>query len=592
MRRSLFHQLYPVLLVAVLAAAVAISLAASRFLRDAIYAEKQEELHNSALVVANAVADDLIAAPGAVGGAVGRLGQGVPNRITVMTADGTVIGDSSADPEAMENHADRRELRDALTHGAGTDIRVSVTTGANSMYVAVPVDGVAGSPAGVVRIAASVARIDARADRVRFTMLVAAGIIAAMTVSASVALIARIHRPLRAISAGARRYANGDLRHRIAVSRGAQETRQIADTLNDMAAELSQTIARITAQRNELEEILSGMVEGVIVVDADRRIRSINPAAAAIFSIPRAADRERSEALDVLRNTDLETVIDRVLERGEPVEASVTLFGKQSVHLQVHGTALETGEERGVLLVLNDITRLRRLEQIRRDFVANVSHELKTPITAILASVETLRDGAMLEPGSADRFLAILHSNAERLHLIVEDLLSLSRLESLESEIPKERCDIVALVERAIEACGRSAAVRGTAVNVRHAGDRWVFVNRMLIEQAVVNLVDNAIKFSPDRSEVGVRTAIDSNGLSIAVIDRGHGIPRVDIPRVFERFYRVDRARSRAMGGTGLGLAIVKHIALVHHGEVTVESVEGRGSTFTIRIPVDQNRRN
>ncbi|TVR51727.1 MAG: HAMP domain-containing protein [Spirochaetaceae bacterium] len=595
MRRTLLYQLYPVYLIALVVAIGALTFAAQYGFRNAFYGEKQHELHNTAVVVANSITVDEIADSGRIRAIVDRLGRDVPNRITIMRPDGEVIGDSFADPGTIENHSDRPEFRSALETGSGTDIRVSATVGLNSMYAAVLIRSTDGTPAAVVRIAGSVTHLDARSREFLLAIVLAAVVIVAAAVFFALVMIARIHRPLRDIRAAAARYAEGDLRHRISIRRAPDDIVEIADTLNDMAHQLADTIGSITRQRNELEKILTSMVEGVIVVDSDRTIRSMNRAAAGMFALspvsaPAANDAsQRRTILDVLRSTDLDAVAEKVLATGTPTEDTITIYTKPVRHLQVHGTSLTTDAGTGVLLVLNDITRLRRLEEVRQDFVANVSHELKTPITTILGFVETLRDGAIEDTDSAPRFLEIVHSSAIRLSLIVEDLLSLSRLEALDATVPLESCSLREIVEKSIEACSRQAREKRIDVQAFHDGPDYAELNRTLLEQALINLVDNAIKFSPTGSTVKIDTKVEANtagsSLVLSVSDRGHGIPRKDLPRIFERFYRVDRARSREMGGTGLGLAIVKHIAIAHHGEVTAESREGHGSTFTIRIP-------
>ena len=340
----------------------------------------------------------------------------------------------------------------------------------------------------------------------------------------------------------------------------------------------------ITSRRNELEAILNGMAEGVIVTDDNRRIRSINRAAGALFRIDPGQSAGKS-IIEALRNVEIDQLVERVLQSGEALEANIVIYDREIQHVHAHATTLSGAGAARVMLVLNDVTRVKRLESIRRDFVANVSHELRTPVTSILGFVETLRDGALDEPESASRFIDIIHSHSLRLNLIIEDLLSLSRLESYDAEIPVERCAIDGIVAAAISACEHDALHKSIEVCTRCSGDNIAYANPTLLEQALVNLINNAIKYSDAGSTVEIETEHAAGCLLLRIRDHGSGIPRRELGRVFERFYRVDRARSRDMGGTGLGLAIVKHIALAHNGEVTVESVEGRGSTFTLSIP-------
>jgi two-component system phosphate regulon sensor histidine kinase PhoR len=291
----------------------------------------------------------------------------------------------------------------------------------------------------------------------------------------------------------------------------------------------------------------------------------------------------------VVRNADLSRFISRALTCREPIQADVILLGDRQRVMQAHGSALHDSEGRaiGAVVVLNDVTDFRRLEDIRRDFVANVSHELKTPITSIKGFVETLLDGASQNPVDSERFLRIIAKQADRLHAIIEDLLSLSKIEQQEDaeDIALEPVAIRGVLEAAVNVCQSAAQEHHISVKLNCDGDIKARINPMLLEQAIVNLLDNAIKYSEPRRDVCVSGETADGEVRIHVADRGSGIAEEHLPRIFERFYRVDRARSRKLGGTGLGLAIVKHIVQAHHGRVTIDSMLGIGSTFTIHLP-------
>ncbi len=340
-----------------------------------------------------------------------------------------------------------------------------------------------------------------------------------------------------------------------------------------------------------LEDVFSSMMEGIVVVDQRRRITALNTPAALLFGRTGVEVAHRAftnkSLIDFLRTSDLDALAERVLQEEIPLEEVITLYQPSPIHVQVHGTVLHgTGDAvTGALLVLNDVTRLKRLENMRRDFVANVSHELRTPITSILGFLETLVDDPPEDRDVQNRFLSIARDQANRLNLIIEDLLSLSRLESWEGDLPTEECSLLNLISRTIAICQAQAAAQNISIQDVYIGSATVLVNEPLLEQALVNLVNNAVKYSHSDSTVEIRSDHRGGVVHISVKDEGPGIPPLDRERIFERFYRVDRARSRALGGTGLGLAIVKHIALAHGGEVSVDSVEGRGSTFTISLP-------
>ncbi|MCA1753942.1 MAG: PAS domain-containing protein [Spirochaeta sp.] len=593
MRRSLIYQMLPVYLFAILLVVGLLTIASTRVITSTFYAEKEIELRTTTRLISNAL--DLPSVFTAAGenelndtrAALTHLVADVPLRISVISPSGDVLADTHISPLLAENHATRPEVVEALTEGVGTHTRVSSSTSANSLYLALAVFDDNQEPIGIVRSAASVAGIDRRI-REAFTAILFAGLlIIAGTTLPTFVVIKRIYSPLVRIQEAADRYARGDLNYRIEL-RAPEEIQSIAGTLNSMAAQLADTISGITAQRNELEVILSSMVEGVIVVDENRRISSMNRAAGVLFRVNHDTVIGKS-VIEALRNVEIDELVARAVEQGGAQEAGFVIYDSPLTHVQVHATTLNYEGSAGVLLVLNDISKMKQLENIRRDFIANVSHELRTPITSILGFVETLRDGALQEPAAAERFIEIIHGQSVRLNLIIEDLLSLSRLESLNSEIPTEMYRLDQIVNKAIQACEHEAGRKEIYIQHSHHGMPTARVNPALLEQALVNLINNAVKYSPRVSEVEVTTRVSNSLLQIDVTDHGEGIPRKDIERVFERFYRVDRARSRNIGGTGLGLAIVKHIAMAHGGEVTVMSTEGQGSTFTLRIPQVQS---
>ncbi|MHB1155327.1 MAG: sensor histidine kinase [Phycisphaerales bacterium] len=374
----------------------------------------------------------------------------------------------------------------------------------------------------------------------------------------------------------------------------------LSRALMRMANEFQSRLRSLRQQRNELEAVLASMIEGVLAVDLDERVISFNRAAGNLLKLsPSAVGRSIQE---VIRNTSLQQFVSHALITTSPAQADLVLridttpgtppdadAEGDERYLQAQAAALNdaAGVRIGALIVLHDVTRLRRLEMVRRDFVANVSHEVKTPITAIKGAVETLIDAGETDYEQQQRFFQMISRQADRLSAIVEDLLALARIEqdTERDHIELNPVDLCQVIRSAVEVCEHMATTRRITLRVAATPPMEAPANAPLLEQAVVNLIDNAVKYSPEGTTVTVRCGRDAEGVTLAVADEGTGIEPEHLPRLFERFYRTDKARSRAQGGTGLGLAIVKHIAQAHHGRVSVESRVGKGSTFRIHLP-------
>lgn len=513
------------------------------------------------------------------------LGRSADARVTLIRADGTVLGDSHFEARNMGNHADRPEVREALSGRPGAASRHSATLDKDMLYVARPLYH-KGLVAGALRLAVP-RRSVTEALRASFLpILFWTAMAAAAAAMVSLLITRRITRTLDMLRQGATRYARGNLGRRLPLPQ-SEELASLARAMNDMAEQLDTRIRTIVHQRNELEALLAGMMEGVLAVDTGNRMIKINSAAARLLGVS-AADAQGRALEEVVRNTDLQRFVARTLKSRRPVEGEIILRQDSDRFLQAHGTVLRDDEWRamGAVVVLNDITHLKRLETVRRDFVANVSHELKTPITSIKGFVETLQDGAITNPEDARRFLDIIERHADRLNAIIDDLLSLSRIEqeSDRDAIATVPGPVRPVLEAAIRDCSARADAKSIGVALECPGDLCALINSRLLEQAFINLIDNAIKYSEPETQITVIAEEDGDDVLVRVKDQGRGIPAEHLPRVFERFYRVDKARSRKMGGTGLGLAIVKHIAQAHGGAASAASEPGRGSTFTLRL--------
>ncbi|MFO7610225.1 MAG: ATP-binding protein [Candidatus Krumholzibacteriia bacterium] len=588
-RRSLLWTFFPPVLAILVLSLVLVSGFAGQAVRTFVLRDTAQDLEHMAQVTAGAFAPALAAGDEArIQAMCGRYHELTGMRFTVILADGRVAGDSLEEPGRMDNHAGRPEVVDALAGRVGHGRRYSATTDHRRIYCAVAAETDAGAPY-VVRTSISEASL-AEVMSGALGRIGLAGLVLALLAGMTAYLLSRrLRNALARLQTSAEAFAAGDLDERAREAESA-EIGALAEAMNRMADQLGRRIETIDTQRRELEAVMSSMVEGVIAVSLDETIISMNAVAARLLGQTplRAVGRSIQEAA---RDPDLTVMVQRALAGGVTVERDVRLGNRAEVCVQATATGLRDGEGGliGALLVLNDVTRLRRLENMRRDFVANVSHELKTPITSIKGFVETLLEQPPADPAEMERFLGIISRQADRLDAIISDLLALSRLEkdAENGGIERRLLPLRPVLERLL----RDLAARDDAAAARVAldcpADLRAPLNAALLEQAVGNLVDNALKYSPPGSPVTVRCGAGPGTVVVAVADRGPGIAAEHLPRVFERFYRVDKARSRTMGGTGLGLAIVKHIAQAHRGHVTVASEVGKGSTFSITLPLE-----
>lgn len=515
-----------------------------------------------------------------------QIGKSTLTRITVILLDGKVIGDSEEDPSKMDNHINRPEVRSALTGDIGSSQRYSRTLQKRMMYMAFPLKR-GNKMLAILRMSIPLTEVDAELARIQSSIALGGFLIAVLAAVICFFVSHRISKPIEELKKGAEYFAAGNLNHRLPLP-STQETAGLAEAMNIMGARLKERIASEINQRNEISAILSSMTEGVIAIDTRANIISFNQAAGKIIEgLKESAKGQGLQA--VIRNLQLNQFVDRAIKKTESISEDILLHQLPQRIVNVHATPLKNAKQDriGTLLVLNDVTQLRHLEKMRQDFVANVSHEIKTPLTAIKGFVETLQSGAKDNPEEAKRFIAIIEKHANRLEAIVEDLLLLSRIEmeNEAKEIQFEQCPLKNILRSAIQICTPKA--RAKNIDVILGGDDTLTanINPAMLEQALINLIDNAVKYSGEKSNVKVETGKTETELFIHITDNGIGISKKHIPRLFERFYRVDKARSRDQGGTGLGLAIVKHIVNAHGGHVTVESERGKGSQFTIHLP-------
>ncbi|HWN44240.1 MAG TPA: ATP-binding protein [Thermoanaerobaculia bacterium] len=510
-------------------------------------------------------------------------------RITLMAGDGSVIADSARSDrqvEAMENHAERPEVQEALARGQGAAVRHSETTGDTYVYAARTLTDSKGELL-VLRLAQPLAELQALRGRLAAAMLLAALAAGVAILLTSLWIDRRLFQPLARLIGEARDLVAGRL-SRVQVPE-EDELAPVALALNRLAETAEAQIAAVRDERDHLKAILSSMSEGVLVVAADGRARLVNPAFRRLFDIdtPEVAEVTGRPVLEIIRQPGLASLVDDTLRLGTGQNGQIEILAPERRTLLLASAAL-AGGERGAVVVARDTTEITRVADMRRDFVANVSHELKTPLAAIRGYAETLRDGALDEPDTARRFNERILMQCSRLQALLDDLLTLSRLESVTPQ-PTERepVELPAVIHRAAEVLADAARERQVRIELEVdeevpalSGDPEG------IERLVVNLLDNAVKYNRPEGSVSIRLSQADGYALLEVSDTGIGIPQDALSRIFERFYRVDKGRSRDEGGTGLGLAIVKHVAQTHGGQVEVESRIGKGSTFRVRLPL------
>ncbi|MGZ5119340.1 MAG: ATP-binding protein, partial [Burkholderiales bacterium] len=515
---------------------------------------------------ADALADELGAASGV--------------RVTLVRPDGTVAGDSEVDAARLpkiENHGDRPEVMQALASGEGSSVRHSATVGRRLMYAAVPITR-QGTVIGTARVALPLTEVDNAIGQMHKTLGVAAllALLVAAVVSYSAAELTS--RKLRELTAAARQMAGGNLAVRTRPS-GHDEIVELGHALNQLAGSLSSSLDDLRGERDLLTGILSSMNEGVLVVGADGRIVLTNPALREMLLI--GTDAVGKSVLQVIRNADLNNALQGAA-RGEASEVETDLAGLMRRRALVRTVPLQDAPG-GVLAVFVDVTELRKLEAVRRDFVANASHELRSPLTTVRAAAETLRTVDNDAKATA-RFIELIQRNSERLANLIDDLLELSRIESRDLKLQLEALDLSAVVERTLAQHAHRAQLKRITLRHEAGGTPVVRADRRALDHVLGNLIDNALKYCPEGAAVRVAAAAENGKVRVSVADTGPGIPSEHVQRVFERFYRVDAGRSRELGGTGLGLSIVKHLVEAMGGTVTVDSRVGSGSTFSFTL--------
>lgn len=508
-------------------------------------------------------------------------------RATLISIEGKVITDSRKNIDSMDKHSDREEFIEAINGNLGYSIRESSTLKTEMMYLAIPLKDKKNETIAVIRTSESIEEINYLFRKIYIEILTASIIIFIISSIAGYILSRKVTKPISIIKQGAERFSRGDLKHKIYPFK-VKEFDSLSESLNTMAKQLDEKIDMIVKQKNLQDAVLESMKEGLVAVDNNDVILLINNEAKEILNLAETDITGRT-IQETIRIPEIQNFFVKLFDKGRKEETEVIIQYEKEKVLQLTGTLLKDSNRNsiGAIVVMNDVSRLKYLDSIKKDLVANVSHELRTPLTAIMGFIETLKEGILNDPEKSQKFLDIISKNINRLNLIINDLLSLSRIEQAEemNSVEFESVRIRDIILQAIDIYQFSANSKNINIELNCEDEKKCLVNPHLFEQAIGNLIDNSIKYSPENTKVKIKCGKDENNIYISIKDEGYGISQEHLPRLFERFYRIDKSRNREEGGTGLGLAIVKHIVQIHKGEIKVNSEPDKGTEFIIYIP-------
>ncbi|WP_214630409.1 two-component system histidine kinase PnpS [Paenibacillus agaridevorans] len=511
-------------------------------------------------------------------------------RVTFMRGDGTVIGDSDYDPRTMDNHASRKEVMEAMDKGVGQAVRPSETAGESLIYVAIPHVVLEDGNTYIIRLAMSLQEVEGSIDQLTVVLIGGLWVLCIVAAVISYRIALSLTKPLEQITKVAKRIKNMDYRARVKTTK-QDEIGELGTAINAMADSLQVQMSRIRQNENQLESVLANMINGVVMIDVHGIILLMNRRAEEVlgFSARELVGRHFAEAK---QQYELAQIIQEALDSREHLREEITFYFPEERLLELNLVPVREnndGEFSGVLLVLQDVSAIRRLERMRSEFVANVSHELKTPIAAVKGFAETLLGGAVKDEETARSFLQIIFDESERLNRLIGDILELSKIESRRVPLMFSPVEMDGFIDKTVKLLEPEAKRRGIALERDVESGLYLEADEDRLRQIMMNLLSNGINYTPEGGHVTIRIyAYGDEQVRIQIRDSGIGIPKKDLPRVFERFYRVDKARSRSSGGTGLGLSIVKHLVELHKGTISVSSTVGVGTTFTIDLPVIQ----
>ena len=539
---------------------------------------------------------------------VSEVGLRLGVRATLINGHGRVLADSETDPSdlsALENHADHPEISTARQQGRGSSLRYSNTQDIEILYVATTVPEI-GDENFVLRLALPLRDIEHIERLIARAIWMTSILGLCLVLLLAYATSRYISRPILDAIWFVKNIASGRLKHRTLRVGSTRELRDLGTALDDMRRQIQTHIGQITLEKSRLEAVLTSITEAILVTDQSGRILMGNQTFEKLFGVSGAI--EGRMPIELVRHRDVQNAIDQTLKTGQAVFLDLTRSDDRERHFDVQiAPILQDDHIAGSVTIFYDITELRRLERIRKDFVANVSHELRTPLTTIKGCASTLADGALDDREASQRFVKMINTHADRLHNLVENILDLSRIESGALPLEIDVYPVQEIVNSVVGQIRPLAKEKSLAIEINTKENVQVQCDRKLIEQALLNLLDNAVKYTPEGGKIWIQTRdfkhaekgrenrlnrpedienqTRTRRIALEVKDTGMGVPLSDVDRIFERFYRVDKGRSRAMGGTGLGLSIVRHIMDAHGGRVYVESEQGKGSTFGLTLP-------
>lgn len=504
-------------------------------------------------------------------------------RVTIVDTEGVVLADSEESPENMDNHINREEIRKALANDTvASSVRYSNTLKTEYLYTAVPLN--VGDQLLIIRISKPLLELEKVNATIRDYTLISTALAIILAMAIAYYMSRRITEPIFELTDAAKEISDGNYGKKI-YTRSNDQIGELTDSFNHMSFSLANTMSSLKQRNVELEAILNSMINGIIAIDAKRQILMINPVCFEILDLPNDYVAENESMYKIIRNDEIAEMIEAAIKEGISQVKEVPYVHIDKI-LRIYINPIINNEKDiiGSIVVLQDVTQVRKLEQMRSDFVSNVSHELKTPLTSIKGFVDTLKNGAISNEGTALRFLDIIDIESDRLYRLINDILILSEIERMDKDIDKEKVEVGEVIDEVVAMLSLKSEQKSIKLKALKSEPLMMLANRDRIKQMMINLIDNALKYT-EVGEVTVDMSSKGNWIKLTVKDTGIGIPEEHLERLFERFYRVDKGRSRNQGGTGLGLSIVKHIVLLYKGKITVHSKVGEGTTFEILFP-------